>query len=97
MLSPPSVLYGACQITFPFLSNSTSEETARFSVAPVRRRKWGEGSRIVHHWFAAHPGAALTIREIADRTGLAYTSVQGLLKKERGWKKDKENRWSLAQ
>jgi len=64
-----------------------------------RRHKRGEVPRLLHDWFIDHPKVSPTIQEIANHTGLAYSSVQRILHKEEGrkWKKGRDNRWRLTE
>lgn len=63
---------------------------------PRVRRKKGENFHVVHTFFLAHAGEAFSTQEIAQRTGLAHSSVQVVVSKKGGrWDRGDDGRWRL--
>lgn len=60
---------------------SQLRRVAANGAVPKTRRRKGENARAVAALFDANPNAALSKQEIADRTGISWSSVQAVLKK----------------
>ena len=63
-------------------------------VFPATRRKRGETMQIIDHVFDAHPvGLGLTIREIAEKAELPWSSTRNVLQKHATKYEEREGKW----
>ena len=63
------------------LDQKSGQQSGNGALTGKRRRK-GENARTILALYERDPNAALTKQEIADRTGLPFSSVQAILDKD---------------
>jgi AraC-like DNA-binding protein len=71
---------------------SEAKRAARSTNGKVQRRAKGENAKMISDLFS-EPGIAMTMKDIAQNTGLSFSSVQRVLENSGGYVQAEDGLW----